>query len=40
MNTPKNDIEKLKFIPFDLQNILLNNNNDPDDNFFKYKSVF
>ena len=34
MNTPKNDIEKLKFIPFDLQNILLNNNNDPDDNFF------
>ena len=33
MNTPKNDFEKLKFSPFDMQNILLNNNNNPDDNF-------
>ena len=34
MNTPKNDFEKLKFSPSDLQNILLKNNNDPDGNFF------
>ena len=34
MNTPKNDFEKLKFGPSDLQNILLKNNNDPDGNFF------
>lgn len=33
MNTPKNDFEKLKFSPFDLQNKLLNNN-DPNGNFF------
>ena len=33
MNNPKNDFEKLKFSPFDLQNILLNNSNNPDDNF-------
>ena len=34
MHTPKGDFENLKFSPFDLQNILLNNSNDPDDNFF------
>ena len=34
MNTPKSDFENLNFSPFDLQNILLNNRNDPDDNFF------
>ena len=34
MNTPKNDFEELKFSTFDLQNILLNNNNNPNDNFF------
>ena len=33
INTPKNDFEKLKFSPFDLQNKLLNNN-DPNGNFF------
>ena len=33
MNTPKSDFENLKFSPFDLQNILLNNSNNPDDNF-------
>ena len=33
-NIPKSDFENLKFSPFDLQNILLNNSNDPDDNFF------
>ena len=33
MHTPKGDFENLKFNPFDLQNILLNNSNDPDDNF-------
>ena len=33
MNTPKSDFENLKFSPFDLQNILLNNKNDPDDIF-------
>ena len=32
MHTPKGDFENLKFSPFDLQNILLNNSNDPDDN--------
>ena len=26
--------KKLKCSPFDLQNILLNNNNNPDDNFY------
>ena len=40
MDTPKNDFKKLKFSLFDLQNILLNNNEDPDDNFFQHKSVF
>ena len=34
MNTPKSDFKNLKFSSFDLQNILLNNSNDPDDNFF------
>ena len=34
MITPKSDFENLKFSSFDLQNILLNNSNDPDDNFF------
>ena len=34
MHTPKRDFENLKFSPFDLQSILLNNINDPDDNFF------
>ena len=33
MHTPKGEFENLKFSPFDLQNILLHNN-DPDDNFF------
>ena len=33
-NTPKSDFENLKFSPFDLQNILLNNSNNPDDKFF------
>ena len=33
MHTPKCDFENLKFTTYDLQNILLNNNNDPDDNF-------
>ena len=33
MNTPKSDFENLKFSPFDLQNILLNNSNNSDDNF-------
>ena len=33
MNTPKSDFENLKFSPFDLQNILSNNSNNPDDNF-------
>ena len=34
MNTPESDFKNLKFSSFDLQNILLNNSNDPDDNFF------
>ena len=34
MHTPKDDFENLTFNPFDLQYILLNNINDPDDNFF------
>ena len=34
MSSPKSDFENLKFSPFDLQNLLLNNSNDPDDNFF------
>ena len=34
MHTPRGDFENLKFSPFDLQNILLNNNKDPDDSFF------
>ena len=29
------DFDKLKFSPFDLCNILLDNDNDPDDNLFK-----
>ena len=37
MNTPKIDFENLKFNPSDLQNVLLNNRNDPDDNFFNTK---
>ena len=37
MNTPKIDFENLKFNPSHLQNILLNNRNDPDDNFFNTK---
>ena len=40
MDTPKNDFKKLKFSLFDLQNMLLNNNEDPNDNFFQHKSVF
>ena len=34
MHTPKGEFENKTFSPFDLQNLLLNNNNDPDDNFF------
>ena len=34
VHTPKGDFENLKFSPFDLQNIPINNNNDPGDNFF------
>ena len=34
MHTRKGDFEILKFSSFDLQDILLNNSNDPDDNFF------
>ena len=34
MHALKGGFENLIFSPFDLQNILLNNNNDPDDNFF------
>ena len=34
MNTPKREFEKIKFSSFDLQNIMLNNNNNPDGNFF------
>ena len=34
MNTRKSGLENLKFSPFDLQNILLNKSNDPDDTFF------
>ena len=34
MHTPKGEFENLTFSPFDLQNILLNNSNNPDDNFF------
>ena len=34
MHTPKGDFKNLKFSPFDLKNILLNNNNDPDANVF------
>ena len=34
MNTPKSDFENLKFSPFDLHNILSNNSNNPNDNFF------
>ena len=34
MHTLKGDFKNLKFSPFDLQNILLNNNNNPDANFF------
>ena len=33
VHTPKGDFENLKFSPFDLQNIPLNNDNDPGDNF-------
>ena len=29
------DFDKLEFSPFDLCNILLDNDNDPDDNLFK-----
>ena len=32
MNTP--NFEKFKSSPFDLKNVFLNNNNDPDDKFF------
>ena len=34
MNTPKSEFEKIKFSSFDLQNIMLNNNNNLDGNFF------
>ena len=34
MHSRKGDFENLKFSSFDLQNILLKNNNDSDDNFF------
>ena len=34
MNTPKCGFENLKFSPSDLQNILLNSSNDPDDSLF------
>ena len=33
MNTSKEDFEKLKFCPFDLQNMPLNYNNDRNDKF-------
>ena len=29
------DFDKLEFSPFDLRNILLDNDNDPDENLFK-----
>ena len=31
------DSEKLEFSPFDLQYIILDNDNDPDDNFFNIR---
>ena len=34
MNILNDDFENLHFSPFDLQNLLLDNYNDPDDNFF------
>ena len=34
MHIPKGDFENLKFSPFDLQNIPINNDNDPGDNVF------
>ena len=39
MHTTKGDFENLKFSLFDLQNILLNNN-DPDANFFNTNQLF
>ena len=40
MNTPKYDFENLKFSPFDLENILLDNSNDPDDTLFSTQISF
>ena len=37
MNTEMSNFEKLEFSPFDLQNILLDNENDPDENFFNIR---
>lgn len=37
MNTEISDFEKLEFSPFVLQNIVLDNDNDPDDNFFSVR---
>ena len=40
MNTEMNVFEKLEFIPFDLQNILLRSDNDPRNNFFNTRRFF
>ena len=40
MHIPKGDFENLRFSPFDLQNILLNNNSDPDDFFLNRNQFF
>ena len=37
MNTEISDFEKLEFSPFVLQNIVLDNGNNPDDNFFSVR---
>ena len=34
MNFNENIFEKLRFDPFGSDNVLLNNNNDPDENIF------
>ena len=40
MHTPIGDSKNLKFTPFNLQNILLNNSNGPDGNFFNTNQFF
>ena len=35
MNKQNSTFETLKFSPYDSENLLLDNNSDPDENFFK-----